>query len=473
MRKELDGEEKREKGILRHVLSSVGSQPYMVAQQQNAGSMLGNQSYSHIGEVMIELAPSEDRTQSATEIVRRWRELSPAVPGAVEVSYTASLMRSGAPINVELTGTTMSALLEGRKRLRAKLESYTGVVDINDSFRNGKQEVRFRMKEAGEHLGLRQLDLGRQIRQAYYGEEAQRVQRGRDDVPVMVRYPAASRSTLASLEELRVRTPASDAISLEDVAELSWGRGYAEIRRANRMRAIQVTAEVDKTLANANEVMADLKAEFLPGLVRDVPGLAYGFEGQQRQQREFMDAMGYRALLALVLIFALLAIPLKSYLQPLIIMSVIPFGIVGAIWGHAFMGMDLTMMSTIGLIALTGIVVNDSLVVVDFVNRKVRAGTEVLQAVREAGISRFRPILLTSLTTFAGLTPLLFEKSMQARFLIPAAVALAFGVVFATVITLVLVPCLYVVLDDMHRIRLRIFQGRAKSPTHGENVPTT
>jgi multidrug efflux pump subunit AcrB len=446
--RDLDGEVKLGEGTVRHVLTSVGSQPYAAAQRQNMGGTGGSESASHIGEVMVELAPAEEREVGSEKIVDLWRQASDAVPGAVEIEFTASLMSSNKPINVELTAPDEETLEAATADLEATLARINGVIDIANNIRIGKEELILKMRPDAENTGLRHAELARQVRQAYYGEEAQRVQRGRDDVKVMVRYPVENRETLASVMDLRVRKPDGDAVPLRTVAELEWDRGLAEIHRANRRRAIQVTANVDREKVSPEQVMTLLKTEHLPELVRRFQGVQYGFEGQQRQQSEFMNAMKSRAVLALIMIFALLAVPLRSYLQPLIIMSVIPFGIVGAIWGHAILGMDLTMMSLIGLIALIGVVVNDSLVVVDFVNRKRREGMSVVDAVRGAGVDRFRAILLTSLTTFAGLTPMLFERSVQARFLVPAAASLAFGVLFATVITLVLVPCLYLMLED-------------------------
>ncbi|PIE24723.1 MAG: acriflavin resistance protein [Planctomycetota bacterium] len=457
--REVDGGLNYGEGSIRHVLQSIGTQPFLTAQRQNMGATASPLSSAHLGEVMVELAPAEERDISSSDIVARWRELTGPIPGAVEVAFTSSLMSSNKPINIELTAPDYETIKKASASLKQSLASIVGVIDISDDVRIGKEELVLRMRPDAQATGLRQSDLARQVRQAYYGEEAQRIQRGRDDVRVMVRYPESERQTLASIEELRVRKPSGQAVPLSSVAEISWDRGLAEIKRAKRRRAITITANVDREKISPDQVMDALKSKQLPELARRFPGLQYGFEGQQREQSEFIGAMKTRALLAMLLIFALLAVPLRSYLQPLIIMSVIPFGIVGAIWGHWLLGMDITMMSLIGLIALTGVVVNDSLVVVDFVNRKRRNGIDLHRAVWEAGRDRFRAILLTSLTTFAGLTPLLFEKSVQAHFLIPAAASLAFGVVFATVITLVMVPCLYLVLEDLRIVGARLHRG--------------
>jgi multidrug efflux pump subunit AcrB len=265
----------------------------------------------------------------------------------------------------------------------------------------------------------------------------------------MVRYPEAHRRSLADLENLRIRTPSGGEVPFYAVATATMERGYSTITRVDRQRTINVTADVDESKGNAAEVLAELRAHVLPQLGNRHPGVAHSMEGEQRRQREMFEALGRHYLLAMVLIYTLLAVPLRSYGQPLIIMAVIPFGLVGAIAGHVIMGLNLSMMSTFGAVALSGVVVNSSLVLVYSVNRRRNAGSGVEQAVCEAGVSRFRPIVLTSLTTFAGLTPLLFEKSMGAQFVIPMAVSLAFGVVFATVISLFLVPCGYLILEDL------------------------
>ncbi|MFQ5505029.1 MAG: efflux RND transporter permease subunit [Planctomycetota bacterium] len=435
--------------IVRHVMASFGSQPFRTTQMQNAGNLVGVSVESNLGEVTLELAPSERRKISSKAIARRWRELTGPIPGATELAYSASLMPAGEAINIQLSSNDTEELNEACRRLVAELGRYQGVHDIADSFRIGKEEVRLTMRPEAEQLGLRLSDLAVQVRQAFWGEEAQRIQRGRDDVAVMVRLPRGERRSLQGLENLRIRTRERAEVPLSTVAELHLDRGLAVISRADRRRSVNVTADVDTDQANANEILRKLTKDFLPELESEFAGLGYSFEGQERNNREFMRDMLQQGIVCLVVIFALLAIPLRSYVQPMIIMSVIPFGIIGAIWGHVLMGMDLTMMSMIGLIALTGVVVNDSLVVVDFVNRRLRLGESLEQAIRTAGAARFRPILLTSLTTFASLTPMLLERSIQAQFLIPMAVSLGFGIIFATVITLFFVPCVYQILNDM------------------------
>ena len=355
----------------------------------------------------------------------------------------------GDPIDFELRAADVDQLVAAADALKEKLVTYPGVFDISDSFRAGKDEIVLSILPAAEALGLTLDDLARQVRQAFYGEEAQRIQRGRDDVRVMVRYPESQRRSLAGLDELRIRTPEGGEVPFYRVARASRGRGFASIRRANRQRVINVTADVDPKVADANTILTDIEANVLPELLASIPGLSYSLEGEQREQRKTGGALARNYAFALALIYALLAIPLRSYGQPLIIMAVIPFGLVGAIGGHLIMGVGFSMMSVFGVVALSGVVVNSSLVLVHHINQRRDQGAPLAEAVRDAGVARFRPILLTSLTTFAGLSPILFERNMGAQFLVPMATSLAFGVAFATAISLFLLPASYLILEDL------------------------
>ena len=357
---------------------------------------------------------------------------------------------------MQLTGPEVEELTLLANQLKQELGTYAGVYEISDSFRAGKKEIKLNIKPAAEMLGLTLADLGRQVRQAFYGEEAQRMQRGRDDVRVMVRYPEARRRSVSDLENMRIRTPEGAEVPFSEVATVEVGRGFASIRRVDRQRAVSVTAIVQPGQgATPDEILSELAATVMPDLLADHPRVSYSFEGQKAEQSETMSGLIKGFAVALLMIYVLLSIPLRSYSQPLLIMAAIPFGFVGAVWGHVITGFDLTILSMFGLVALTGVVVNDSLVMVDFINRHRRANDDMAEAVRMAGVARFRPILLTSLTTFAGLSPLMLERSMQARFLIPMAITLAFGVVFATFITLMLVPAGYMILEDLRRLTLR------------------
>ncbi len=451
---------------IRHALASVGDQPFKT-QQSRGVTGAANFDSPHLGEVNLELQPAEERTVSSTEIADRWREKVGDIPDAVELTYSSSLFSSGEAINVELFGPNLDHLIEVAQRLKGELAAYPGTRDISDSFRAGKRELELELTREAELAGLSQADLARQVRQAFYGEEAQRIQRGRDDVKVMVRYPAGDRKSLADLENMRVRSPQGAEVPLATAARTRLSRGPAAISRTNRNRVINVTADVDSEVANANDIIADLNTRLLPSILADYPEVRYSFEGEQEEQRKTMQDLARGFAIALLVIYALLAIPFRSYLQPLIVMSAIPFGLIGAIWGHVLMGLDLAILSMFGIVALTGVVVNDSLVLVSFINRSTRRGASLREAIEHAGVARFRPILLTSLTTFAGLTPLLLEKSMQAQFLIPMAVSLAFGVLFATFITLILVPALYSIVEDVRESLARLLSTDRKAEVRG------
>ncbi len=485
----------RETGMdyFRHVSAAVGDQPMM---SRGGGPMGPMQvaSAANLGEVTVELAPAETRAYTSEELGAMWRDMTDPIPEAVEVNFDMSMMSPGDDVDVQLAGPDLDRLRMAAEEVKRRLTAYAGVYEISDSFRAGKIEMQLGIKPAAETLGLTLQDLGRQVRQAFYGEEAQRIQRGRDDIRVMVRYPRDDRRSLGDLENMRIRTPNGAEVPFGQVAQVEPGRGFASIKRVDRNRAVNVTASVDPGLTTAGAVIADLQARILPEVLADYPGVFYTFEGAQAEQVEAVGGLQRGFFLALLMIFALLAVPLRSYVQPLIIMAAIPFGLVGAIWGHMVMGLDVTMMSMFGLVALTGVVVNDSLVMVDFINRSrsVHAdlGRKVRQAggqppdhrefdsaglrlaIREAGSNRFRPILLTSLTTFFGLAPLMLERSMQAAFLVPMAVSLAFGVLFATFITLILVPTSYLIVDDMQQAMRRMF-GREEPVALPEAPPMT
>ncbi len=443
--------------VFRHTQASIGGQPMQRAMAANFGNVQISGSSAHLGEVTIELISAEDRgTVSSEFMASRWRAITGSVPDAVALNYSASLFDTGEDVNIQFTGLDLDQLTAAANDLKSRLAAFDGVNEIADSFLEGKRELKLAIKPEAEILGLTLADLGRQVRQGFYGEEAQRIQRGRDDVRVMVRYPESERRSISDLESMRIRTPAGAEVPFGQVAEVVPGRGYSTIERVDRNRAVRVTAQVDTSVTTPGTINGELAATVLPEMIADHPGVNYSFEGAAAEQRDTVSGLVRGFGLAILTIYGLLAVPLRSYLQPLVVMSAIPFGIVGAIWGHIIMGLDLTILSMFGVVALAGVVVNDSLVLVDFINRRREQHADLITAVREAGAVRFRPIMLTSLTTFAGLLPMLLDKSLQAQFLIPMAVSLAFGVIFATFVTLVLVPSGYMIIEDLKRMPRRL-----------------
>ena len=306
--------------------------------------------------------------------------------------------------------------------------------------------------------------LAQQVRQAFYGEEALRIQRGRDDVKVMVRYADQQRSSLSGFDEMRIRTDDGREIPIEEVADVVNGRAYSIVNRVDRKRTVTVISDIDETTANARQIVTDLKNNFLPGLLERYPGVNYDLGGQAKRTGESIDSMKSGYLLAMMGIFLLLASQFRSYIQPVIIMMAIPFGLIGAIFGHLIMGKEFTIISLFGIVALSGIVVNDSLILIDFINRSVRWGLDVETAVVESGKARFRPVLLTSITTIAGLLPILLERSFQAQFLIPMAISICFGLLAATVLTLLYVPALYLIIRDVRNVVMARFQLPEEKP---------
>ncbi|MCW8844318.1 MAG: efflux RND transporter permease subunit [Gammaproteobacteria bacterium] len=424
----------------------------------NIGSQRGGGAQSHVARVSFEILAPEERTMDITssELVREWRQRIGQIPGAKELNFRAEIGHTGLPIDVQLSGPSFDDLRAVSLRVRELLNTYPGVFDITDSFDSGKEEIKLQLKPEAELLGLTLEDMARQVRQAFFGFEVQRIQRGRDEVRVYVRYPENERRNLQTLENMRIRTPTGAEVPFSEVAQATYGRGFAEIRRVDLARTINITADVNKETANLEAIKADLSTQ-IALIQKTYPRVGYSLEGEAREQRDSFRSLGIGLLFTLFAIFALLAIPFRSYLQPLIVMSVIPFGVAGAMLGHLIMGMDLTIMSIMGMLALSGVVVNDSLVLVDYINQRRAENMPLRQAVYDAGLARLRPVLLTSLTTFAGLMPLILEKSTQAQFLIPMAVSLGFGILFATVITLLMIPINYLMLEDLRSYLGRLF----------------
>ncbi len=401
-------------------------------------------------QIFVELPRDENRPFNGDEVVTMWRDRVGEIPGVKELTYEASgHMGGGPPLSFRLNGKHYPTLEAAALEFGEALSEFEGVFDIRNSAQVGGDEIQLDIKPEAEALGLTMASLGRQVRQAFYGEEAQRIQRGKDEVKVMVRYPVEERRSVADLQNMRIRTPTGEEVPFESVAEVTFGKSYSTISRLNGERTVIVSADIDPDVVEAQVIIGKVTSEIIPEILARYPGVSSGLEGSSEEQLQFINDLMIAGVAALFLIYALIAVPLHSYAQPLLIMSVIPFGILGAVIGHVVMGMTISMFSMFGLIALAGVVVNDSIILVDYINKARLRGVPIEQAVVDAGTQRFRAIMLTSFTTAAGLTPILLEKSLQAQFVIPTAVSLSFGIVFATVITLLLVPALYVLQEDL------------------------
>jgi len=404
-------------------------------------------------QVRVYLTPPDVRPISTAEVTALWRERVGTLAGLEFLKFESDAggPGRGAAITVELSHRRINVLEQASEELAEALGFFPNVADIDDGYSPGKQQIDFQIKPEARSLGLRSQEVARQVRHAYYGAEVLRQQRGRNEIKVKVRLPREERAYEYNLEEMILRTPAGTEIPLREAVTITRGRAYTSIDRRNGRRVVTVSADV-KPRSKADQVLQSLTAETLPALQRKYPGLTYGFEGRQAARRESMRGLLHGLLMALVVIYAMLAVPFNSFIQPMIIMMSIPFGIVGAVIGHLIMGYSLSVMSMFGVVALSGVVINGALVLIDFANRNRQAGMYNLEAIHDAGLHRFRPILLTTLTTFGGLTPMIFETSRQARFLIPMAVSLGFGILFAAFITLLLVPALYLIVEDLRNL---------------------
>jgi multidrug efflux pump subunit AcrB len=441
------------KSIIEHILVTVGS---------TGRSLRGSQGgQSNLARVVFEVSPPEQRGIAITtpQLKNEWRQLIGDIAGVKALSFRAEMSRSNAPLDVQLEGQDFQQLAKVAELVKARLQTYTGVFDAKSSFEEGKEEVQLRLLPEAELLGLSLADIARQVRAAFYGIEVQRLLRNQDEIKVMMRYPQEQRRNISDLERLKIHIDSGKDIPLIELVEFVYARGASKITRVDQQRIVNVTADVNKEKINMPAVVADLKP-WLDTLIQDYPRIYMSLEGEQQEQKESLLHLGLGVIFVLFVIYALLAIPFASYLQPFIVMSIIPFSVIGAIFGHIIVGMSLSISSLMGILALIGVVVNDSLVLVDYVNKQIKRGVPLYEAVCNAGQARFRPILLTSLTTFAGLLPLYFEKSTQAQFLIPMAVSLGFGILFATFITLLLIPVNYMILEDFRGLFGRLFKGK-------------
>lgn len=447
--------------VLRRVQDALISIDHEVSQEHGmqfgavVTGMLSFASSNTSGQIITELAKEDKAYLTGNEVMRRWREKVGQVAGAKQLGFSAAAgPGGGAAISIQLIGANSKQVGRAAQELVKRMNAYEGLHDIRNSYERGRPEIRLDLKPQAESLGLTLQDLGTQVRAGFYGTEVQRIQRGQDEVKVMVRFPRDQRDSVGYLNNMKIRAPDGSRVPFRSVAEITMAESPALIQRFDRERAVQVSAEVDKEHYEPGKIQDDILKKELPQVLAHFPGVRSRLSGNSLQAVEVQRDLIKGALLAVFLIYALMAIPLKSYSQPLIIMSVIPFGIIGALIGHLILGIPVSMVSYFGIIALAGVVVNDSLILVDFINREREAGMPLFQAVQDATKSRFRAILLTSLTTFLGLAPIaIFEKSLQAQLVVPMAASLAFGILFATVITLFLIPALYLILDDFKQWR--------------------
>ena len=464
--------------ISRGLYEEVGAMTALEASPDGPGMSEG----SHYATIMTYLVDPAERPLNTQQFVQRWREEIGEIPGIDSLTFSYEVgVQTGKPIDIQLIHDDVATLEAAAERLATEIATYSGLSDIDSGVTKGKDQIDFRLTEAAQSRGLTEFELGRQVRGAFFGSEAVRQQRGRDEIRVYVRLPLEERQSIYNVEELVIRTPGGGEMPLSQAAIIKRGQAYTVIKRTDGRRNISVTADVASEDDNANEIVAQIRQRELAQLLADIPGLAYSLGGEQERQAETMGALGMGYLLAMIVMYSTLAIVFRSYGQPLLVMSAIPFGMVGAVWGHVAMGwflwdsVSLSLMSMMGVIALSGVVVNDSLILIVAINRYREEGMSTGEAVVAGSARRFRPILLTSLTTFFGLAPMILETSVQARFLVPMAVSLGFGVLAATAIMLLIVPCSYLILEDATRSAGNVFarlQGRPTVPPPPMTLPS-
>lgn len=402
------------------------------------------------GAFFVELNKEETRHWNSFKIVDKWREQVGEIEGADVADFANAGFAGGRELSFAFVSDNAEALELAANELLEELYSITGVSNVNSSLDSKRQEYILSLKPQAQALGLTLGGVALQVREAFYGAEAQRIQRDYQEITVMVRYPEESRNSVQDLENMPIRLSNGSTVPLHELVDIEFVMSPTRLAHSNGKSAVIIKAKVNHDISEPSTIRNKINKEFLPELFEKYPSVRYELEGYNKEEKNMEKSMKTSFVVALLAVYVLLAIPLKSYVQPVIIMSVIPFGIVGAILGHGLLGYPVSMMSIFGIIALTGVVVNDSLVMVSFVNESVRNGEmSRLEAIMRAGQRRFRAIILTTLTTFVGVLPMIFETSMQAANMIPMAISLGFGVLFATMITLVLLPCLYLILHDI------------------------
>jgi multidrug efflux pump subunit AcrB len=399
--------------------------------------------------IVFELLDPEVRSVASGDFERRWRELAGQPPAVRKLTFASNVIQLGSPVQLELSARGPEGLAQAVQALQAELRRIDGVSDVRDDRDPGKQEVQFQLKPSARALGITLESLALQVRAAFFGAEALRVQRGRDEVRVYVRLPRGERAALSDLQRYRIRAPSGEFVPLHEVAELALGHAPSTIVRRQGRRVSTVFAEVDTRVVTGQQVNTRLVDEVIPALQAQIPGLTYAMGGEQREQGRTLPSLARNFVLALFCMYALLALAFRSYIQPLIVLASIPLGLVGAVLGHLVLGLSMGLTSLFGVVGLAGIIVNGSLVLIDFINEERAHGKPPAQAIRDACKGRFRPILLTAVTTFLGIFPLIIEKSIQAQFLIPLAVSIGFGVLLGTMIQMLLTPALAMAAEDL------------------------
>jgi multidrug efflux pump subunit AcrB len=425
---------------------------------------------SHMGGVRAQLLSTEERGIYSEDLLAAWKDAAGPITGAVSVTFNGESRgpSGGGPIEIWLQGDDMDQLMAASKALQEKLSGYAGVYQVQDDYRAGKNELRLRLKDEARTLGLTTADLARQISSAYFGQQAVRIQRGRDDIRVRVRYPEETRNRMADFNQVRIRTQNGLEVPIRSVAGIDYGPGYASIKRTNGKRRIAVTAKVNFAKANAEEIFEDLKSGYYQEIEARYPGVHLVSQGDEKENQETFGTLKFAYPIALLAIFIIIATIFRSYLQPLVIMFTVPFGIIGAVFGHLLMGYDLSIMSFFGMVALSGVVVNDAIVLIECINNYWAKGEPFYAAIQKGGARRFRAIFLTTVSTVGGLTPLMMEQDKQAQFLIPMAISIAAGVAFSTLLTLLLIPCLLAILNDFRRLAHRLVYREWRDVDHIE-----
>ena len=456
LKNELNSENNRK--IISHVMTTVGDQYFSAQEAESSptGPVLKASSTPHLGEIVVILTPADSRwgLTGAYDIINILRERVGVIPGVERLNFSANIFSAGKPIHFEFLGNNFGDLNRVVKDTKSLLSNYSGIYDLNDSDKIGKSELQIELLPAAESYGLTTAVIANQVRQAFYGEEVQRIQRQDDDIKVMLKLTKNERDNSRTLENLRIRTNNGIKIPLYAVAKVKEIPGKSAIKRIDGKRVVEVTSDVDISKNTSSMILSTMigpegnPINSLKNILDKEPGVSFSLAGEPAEQAEQLQDIFVKFLIAIFTIFVLLAIPLKSYFKPLIILSAIPFGMVGAIIGHLILFQPMSVLSLLGVVALSGVVVNDSLLLVVFVNRAKENGDDTLTAVINTVRARFRPVILTSLTTFLGIAPLLFNQSTQVLFLKPMAISLGIGILFATFVILLLVPVSYVIIDD-------------------------